>query len=60
MKSGLYACEGISATDSAAALKALQPEGMAVAGKLAPTLKQAVTDGANDRTSGDRPEESPR
>jgi len=49
-----------AATDSAAALKALEPEGMAVAGKLAPTLKQAVTDGANDRTSGDRPEEIPR
>ena len=49
-----------AATDSAAALKALEPEGLAVAGKLAPTLKQAVADGANDRTSGAKPEESSR
>lgn len=47
-----------AATDSAAALKALEPEGLAVAGKLAPALKQAVADGANDRTSGQRPEEA--
>ena len=48
-----------AATDSAQALKALEPEGLAVAGKLAPTLKQAVTDGSNDRPD-DRPEESSR
>ena len=37
-----------AATDSAQALKALEPEGLAVAGKLAPTLKEAVADGGED------------
>jgi membrane protein required for colicin V production len=38
-----------AATDSAEALAALEPEGLAVAGKLAPALKQAVSDdGASD------------
>jgi membrane protein required for colicin V production len=33
-----------AASDTAKALKALEPGGLAVAGKLAPTLKQAVAD----------------
>jgi membrane protein required for colicin V production len=33
-----------AASDTAQVLKALEPGGLAVAGKLAPTLKQAVTD----------------
>jgi membrane protein required for colicin V production len=37
-----------AATDSANALKALEPQGMALAGKLAPTLKQAVSDDGQD------------
>jgi membrane protein required for colicin V production len=43
-----------AATDSAQALKALEPEGLAVAGRLAPALKQAVTDGANDAQSTEK------
>jgi len=46
-----------AATDTAEALKALEPEGLALAGKLAPTLKEAVADdGADDdkgRTAAD-------
>jgi membrane protein required for colicin V production len=38
-----------AATDSANALKALEPEGQALAGKLAPTLKQAVIDDGRDQ-----------
>jgi membrane protein required for colicin V production len=39
-----------AATDSAKALKALEPQGLKVAGKLAPALKQAVSeDGASDK-----------
>jgi membrane protein required for colicin V production len=48
-----------AATDSAAVLKALEPEGLALAGKLAPTLKQAVADGGEDdrdQTVADRRE----
>jgi len=37
-----------AASETARALKALEPEGLALAGKLAPTLKQAVTDGGPD------------
>jgi membrane protein required for colicin V production len=37
-----------AATDSAQALKALKPVGLALAGKLAPTLKQAVSDDGRD------------
>jgi membrane protein required for colicin V production len=37
-----------AAADSAQALKALEPGGLALAGKLAPTLKQAVADGGQD------------
>ncbi len=40
-----------AATDSAQALKALEPEGMAVAGRLAPALKQAVSDGDTDKSA---------
>jgi membrane protein required for colicin V production len=41
-----------AASSSATALKALEPGGLALAGKLAPTLKQAVTDGDdNDKGS---------
>lgn len=36
------------ATDTALALKALEPEGLAVAGKLAPTLKEAVAEDGQD------------
>ena len=36
------------ASDSAQALKALEPGGLALAGKLAPTLKQAVSDDGQD------------
>ncbi|MEI9890972.1 MAG: CvpA family protein [Caulobacteraceae bacterium] len=36
------------ASDSAKALKALEPEGLAIAGKLAPALKQAVADDGQD------------
>jgi membrane protein required for colicin V production len=39
-----------AATDSGRALKALEPEGRAVAGKLAPALQQAVTDGGSDKS----------
>ena len=39
-----------AATDTGRALKALEPEGLAVAGKLAPTLQQAVTDGGSDKS----------
>ena len=50
-----------AAADSAAALKALEPEGLAVAGKLAPALKQAVSDnGSNDTAPGESRQESPR
>jgi membrane protein required for colicin V production len=38
-----------AATTSAKALKALEPGGLALAGKLAPTLKQAVTDDGDDK-----------
>jgi membrane protein required for colicin V production len=41
-----------AAIDSAKALKALEPEGLALAGKLAPTLKQAVIDDGADRVVG--------
>ena len=42
-----------AASDTAQALKALEPGGLAVAGKLAPTLKEAVTeDGQDDNGSG--------
>jgi len=42
-----------AASDSAKALKALEPQGLKVAGKLAPALKQAVSeDGANDEVPG--------
>jgi membrane protein required for colicin V production len=37
-----------AATDSARALKALEPGGLALAGKLAPTLKQAVAESDDD------------
>lgn len=37
-----------AAADSAKALKALEPGGLAVAGKLAPTLKEAVVDDGRD------------
>ena len=37
-----------AAADSAEALKALEPGGLALAGKLAPTLKQAVTESGQD------------
>jgi membrane protein required for colicin V production len=37
-----------AAADSAQALKALEPEGLALAGKLAPTLKKAVADDGQD------------
>ena len=36
------------AADSGEALKALEPGGLALAGKLAPTLKQAVTESGQD------------
>jgi len=39
-----------AAEDSGKALKALEPEGLAMAGKLAPTLQKAVTDGGNDKS----------
>lgn len=43
-----------AASDTAQALKALEPGGLAVAGKLAPTLKEAVTeDGQDDNGSKD-------
>ena len=38
-----------AAPASAKALKALEPGGLALAGKLAPALKQAVTDDGDDR-----------
>ena len=41
-----------AAADTAQALKALEPGGLALAGKLAPTLKQAVADDGQD--DGDR------
>jgi membrane protein required for colicin V production len=42
-----------AASDTAEALKALEPSGLAVADKLAPTLKEAVTDdGRDDNGSG--------
>lgn len=45
-----------AATDSAKALKALEPAGLALAGKLAPALKQAVTDnGQSDRNDDNAP-----
>jgi membrane protein required for colicin V production len=44
--------------ESAKALKALEPSGLALAGKLAPTLKQAVTDGGQD--DGDKAGQSAR
>jgi membrane protein required for colicin V production len=37
-----------AASDTAKALKALEPSGLAVASKLAPTLKQAVADDGED------------
>lgn len=37
-----------AASDSAAALKALEPGGLALAGRLAPALKQAVVDDGQD------------
>ncbi len=43
-----------AAVDSGKALKALKPGGLAVAGKLAPALQQAVSDG------GDKSVEKPR
>jgi membrane protein required for colicin V production len=43
-----------AATDSGRVLKALEPEGLAIAGKLAPTLQHAVSDG------GDKSVEKPR
>ena len=55
------------AADTAKALKALEPGGLALAGKLAPTLKQAVTDDGKDddkgpiaQISGDREAEKAR
>jgi membrane protein required for colicin V production len=39
-----------AAADSGRALKALEPKGLAVASKLAPTLKQAVTDGGSEKS----------
>ncbi len=36
------------AADTAQALKALEPSGLALAGKLAPALKEAVADGQDD------------
>lgn len=44
-----------AASDSAQALEALEPAGLALAGKLAPTLKQAVTDnGQSDDRNDDK------
>jgi membrane protein required for colicin V production len=45
-----------AASDTAQALKALEPGGLAVAGKLAPTLKEAVTDDGqdDDQAPGDK------
>jgi len=40
------------AIDSANALKALEPASLALAGKLAPTLKQAVADEGQDDDKG--------
>jgi membrane protein required for colicin V production len=50
------------ATDSAQVLRALAPQGSAVAGRLAPTLQSAVTDsGSSDsRTDERQPVEKPR
>jgi membrane protein required for colicin V production len=39
-----------AAADSGRVLTALEPTGLAVAGKLAPTLKRAVVDGGNDKS----------
>jgi membrane protein required for colicin V production len=39
-----------AAADSGKVLMALEPGGLAMAGKLAPTLKKAVTDGGNDKS----------
>ena len=41
-----------AAIDSAQALKSLEPAGQALAGKLAPTLKQAVADSDDEAPSG--------
>ena len=41
-----------AAIDSAKALKSLEPAGQALAGKLAPTLKQAVADSDDEAPSG--------
>ncbi|MGZ3275622.1 MAG: CvpA family protein [Caulobacteraceae bacterium] len=56
-----------AAADTAKALKALEPGGLALAGKLAPTLKEAVTDDGEDddkapiaQNSGDREVEKAR
>ena len=50
------------ATDSARVLRALAPQGSAVAGRLAPTLQSAVTDsGSSDSRADERkPVEKPR
>ncbi len=39
-----------AAIDSGQVLKALEPEGLAVAGKLAPSLQKAVSDGGSDKS----------
>ena len=52
-----------AASDTAQALKALEPSGLAVAGKLAPTLKEAVTDDDgqdDDKAPADRAVEKAR
>ena len=52
-----------AASASATALKALEPGGLALAGKLAPALKQAVTDDGDDKGPagpGDKSVESAR
>jgi membrane protein required for colicin V production len=43
-----------AATDSGRALKALEPGGLAVAGKLAPTLQKAVSDGGDEPMETDK------
>ena len=52
-----------AASSSAKALMALEPSGLALAGKLAPALKQAVTDDGDDKGPtgpGDKSAESAR
>ena len=45
-----------AATDSARALKTLEPAGLTLAGKLAPTLKQAVAESDDDDKGQDGPD----